>query len=146
MASVGERMGTSQTQDFVLLGALALGFYVLYQIVQAAKLTGKAVATAGQAVADAYTSTRDALTEDLYILFGPDDSKALGNMAYLMVNFPDGRHAVPANTITDTGLFQWTGYPAGSQPTRVLQLVKDNAGAWYATEDTDFGVTNPQGW
>jgi len=146
MASVGERLGTSQTQDFVLLGMMALGFYVIYQIVQGIKTTTHAVGAAAGLVADAYTATRDALADDLFILFGPDDSKALGSMAYLVVNFPDGRHAVPADTVTDTGLFRWTGYPSGSQPERTLQLVKDRSGAWYATDDTDFGVTSPGQW
>lgn len=147
MASIGERLGTSQTQDFVLLGALAVGFYVIVQLVQGLKLAGHAVGVAGQAVATAYTSTVDALSSGLYSLFGPDDAKALGAMDYLIVAFPDGqKHAVPANTVTSTGLFQWTGFPAGSQTAQPLQLVKDSSGAWYATDDTDFGVTNPAQW
>jgi hypothetical protein len=145
--SVGESLGTSQTQDFVLLAGLGVAFYVIYQLVQGVKTTAHVVGAAADLVAEAYTTTRDALTTDLYILFGPDDEKALGALDYLLVNFPDGqRHAVPGTTITPTGLFVWAGFPPGSQPSITLQLVKDKSGAWYATyDDPNFGAT-PGGW
>lgn len=143
--SLGGRLGTTQTQDYVLLALLALGGYVIYQIVQGVKATGAAVGAAasavGRGVQTAYTTTTDALGSGLYSLFGPDDAKALGSMTYLMVNFPDGlRHSVPANTVNASGLFTWTGYPPGSQPPIVLTLMKDANGAWYATSDTPMAI------
>lgn len=138
-------MGTSATQDYVLLAALAVAGYLVYQLVKGIKATGAAIGGAagaiGGAVSTAYSTTTDALGSGLYKIFGPDDAKALGSMTYFMVNFPDGlRHAVPANTVNASGLFTWTGYPPGSQPSIILTLVKDNSGAWYATSDTPMAL------
>lgn len=132
--SLGSVLGTSQTQDYVLLAALAVVGYVIYQAVQGIKTVAGGVGSAAAAVSAGFTATGNAIGSGLYSLFGPSDAQALGSMTYLMVNFPDGnRHAVPGNSIGPTGLFQWTGYPPGSQPLLTLQLVKDSSGAWYAT-------------
>jgi hypothetical protein len=133
--SVGSLLGTSRTQDYVLLAVLAVVGYVVYQAVQGVKTVAGAAGTAAAAVSAGFTATGNALGSGLYALFGPSDAQALGSMTYLMVNFPDGaRHAVPGNTVGPTGLFQWTGYPPGSAALLTLQLMKDTAaGAWYAT-------------
>ena len=146
MRSVGNRLGTTQTQDFVLLGAIALLGYVVYNIVSGVKAGAQAVGAGAQAVANALTSTGNAIGSGLYSLFGPTDAQALGETVFLTVSFPDGRHAVPSGTINPDGTFAWSGYPAGSQPVNTYQLVKDANGAWYATINTDFGVTNPTEW
>lgn len=141
MQSVGSRLGTSQTQDFVLLGAIALAAYVLYNLVSGVKALAPGVAAA----ANALTSTGAAIGSGLYSLFGPSDAQILGETTFLTVAFPDGSHAVPASTVNSDGTFSWTGYPAGSQPPATYQLVKDANGHWFATMP-DFGVTNTTGW
>lgn len=143
--SLGSRLGTSSTQDYVLLGVVALVGYVLYEVVKGIRATGAAVGAAvgaaTHAAASAYTDTTSALGSGLYSLFGPDDKKLLGSMSYFLVNFPDGtRHAVPNNSVNASGMFTWTGYPPNSQPDLVLTLVKDNQGAWYATSDTPVAL------
>jgi hypothetical protein len=146
MASLGSQFGTSKTQDYVLLAGIAFVGYIVYQVVQGVKQIPKAATAAAAAVKAAYTSTVDATANDLYILFGPDDAAALGSWIYLTVTFPDGRHAVPGNSVNADGSFVWTGYPPGTQAPITLQLVKDQQGNWYATDPTDFGVTNPGSW
>lgn len=135
--SVGNRMGTSSTQDMVLLAVLAVGAYVLYKVFGAVSAVGSGISAVAGAAKEGYTATVDAVSSGLYAVFGPNDAKALGSMDFLLVNFPDGsRHAVPADSVTGTGLFTWTGYPAGSQPGITLQLVKDKSGSWYATQES----------
>lgn len=141
MQSVGSRLGTTQTQDFVLLGALALGAYVLYNLVQGVKASANVIGAAAQGL----TSTGAALGSGLYALFGPSDAQVLGTMKFLTVTFPDGGHAVPADSVNADGTFIWTGYPAGSQSPATYQLVKDANNRWFATMP-DFGVTNTTGW
>lgn len=146
MDSVGARLGTSQTQDYVLLAALALGAYVLYKVFSAASaVAGAASAGAkavGQAVSSAYTNTVDAVSSGLYAAFGPAD---VGTSVYFLVNFPNGaRHAVPSNTVDGSGNFTWTGYPPGSQQPIQLTLVKDQTGAWFATSNTFMPLESGQ--
>lgn len=144
-ASVGDRLGTTQTQDVVLILALGLGAYLVYKIFGIASAVAHATGAAASAVVDAagnaYTTTVSALGSGLYTLFGPDDAQALGSMTYLMVTFPNGgRHAIPANTVSSAGLFNWSGYPAGSERSTVLTLVKDQTGKWFATSDTPMAL------
>lgn len=141
MQSVGGRLGTTQSQDFLLLGALALAGYVLYNLVQGVKASANVVG----AVAQGLTSTGAALGSGLYSLFGPSDAQIMGTTEDLIVSFPDGSHAVPAQNINPDGTFSWTGYPPGSLPATTYQLVKDANSHWYATIP-DFGVTNTTGW
>lgn len=142
MRSLGSHLGTTQTQDFVLLGAIALLGYVIYNAIAGVKAVGSGVVAAGKAL----TSVGDALGSGLYTLFGPSDAQILGETTFLTVAFPDGGHAVPASSINPDGTFTWTGYPAGTQQPITYQLVKDANNRWYATVNTDFGVTNPGGW
>lgn len=146
MSSIGERLGTSKTQDFVLLGAIALVGYVIYNLVTAAKAGVAAVGAGAQAVSSALTSTGNAIGSGLYSLFGPSDAQTLGETTFLTVSFPDGKHAVPSSAVNPDGSFIWTGYPSGTQQPVTYQLVKDASNQWYATLNTDFGVTNPGGW
>lgn len=44
--SLGKHLGTSRSQDFVLLAALALGGYIVYQIVQGVKKTSETIGAA----------------------------------------------------------------------------------------------------
>lgn len=146
MRSVGGALGTTRTQDFVLLGAIALLGYVIYNIVTGIKTGAAAIGAGAAAVGSALTTTGNALGSGLYALFGPSDAQILGNMVYLTVTFPDGRHAVPANTVNSDGTFTWTGYPSGTANPVTYQLVKDTNGNWFATVNTDFGVTNTASW
>lgn len=135
MRSVGSHLGTTNTQDFVLLGIVALAGYVIYNLVQGVKTAADEVGTAASAVgrvaATAYTSTVDAVASGLYALFGPAD---VGTSMYFTTAFPDGsHHAVPSNIVDSDGIFNWTGYPAGSEPPVTLRLVKDSSGHWFAT-------------
>lgn len=142
MQSLGSRLGTTQTQDFVLLGGMVLVGYVLYNLILGIKTAGAGVVAAGKAL----TSVGDALGSGLYTLFGPSDAQILGETVYLTVAFPDGRHAVPSSSVNPDGTFTWTGYPPGSMSPVTYQLVKDASNQWYATVNTDFGVTNTTGW
>jgi hypothetical protein len=140
--SVGDRLGTSSTQDYVLLAALALGGYVLYKVFGAVSATvhaaGDAAVAVGKGVSTAYTATVNAVGSGLYTLFGPED---IGSSTYFLVNFPNGsRHAVPGKMVSSAGLFTWTGYPAGSEPPIVLTLVKDAQKQWYATSETPMAM------
>lgn len=133
--SVGQHLGTSKTQDYVLLAGLALVGYVLYKVFGAVSTVASGVGSAVSAVGGALTNTGEAIGSGLYDLVHPNE---LGSMDYLVVSFPDGKHAVPADSVNANGLFTWTGYPAGSQSPQVLTLVKDKATPpnYYATAES----------
>src|SRR6516165_2851588 len=137
MRSARDLIGsTSTTQNLVMLGGMGLVLYIAYNLIKGVKATVAGVGAVGKAAANAYTSAVNAVSSGLYTLFGPDDAAALGDSTYLLVSFPDGsRYAIGASQINPDGLFLWTGHPPGSQPAITLQLVKDNSGAWFATQD-----------
>lgn len=127
-----------KTEDMIKLAALAAAGYVVYRLLSAASSAAAAAAgavgAAASAVNSAYQTTVAAVGSGLYAVFGPTDKSA---SMYYIVNFPDGnRHAVPSNTVDSSGNFLWTGYPPGSSGAITLTLVKDSAGAWYATTDS----------
>lgn len=135
--SFGSRMGTSQTQDLVLLAGIGLGGYVLYKIFSAFSAVARGAGAAASAVASAtaagYNSVRDAVANGLFAVWGPADVS--GPSIYYNVTFPDGsNHAVDPTMIYGAGYFDWSGAPAGSQAVYTYQLIKDNNGFWYAID------------
>jgi hypothetical protein len=112
----------------LVLGAVGAGLYVAYQAIKGVKAVAGA---AGAAVGTAYHGAVDSTTDLLMRVFGPAD---VGTNTYHVMTFPDGQqHAVPANSIDpSSGLFNWTGYPAGSAPEYTYQAQQDSNGFWYA--------------
>lgn len=122
-------MSASKTSltDLPTLILLAVGGYVVYKLFGVGSYVAKAAASG-------YAKAVDTLATGLYVAFGPVDRG--GPNTYYVVNFPDGaRHAIPSDIITSDGLFTWEGYPPGSIAPITLQLVKDQQGKWYATEN-----------
>ena len=50
MRKVGDYLGTTQTQDWVLLGLIVLAGYVVFEVVKGVRATGQAAAAAGTAL------------------------------------------------------------------------------------------------
>jgi hypothetical protein len=110
--------------DLLLLGAGAVLAYVLYK---------KATAVT-QAAGAAYTGSVNTVSDWISSLFGPSATAA--GATYYTVVFEDGTsHAVPASSVSNTGVFTWTGYPAGSQPAQQLSLLVGSDGTKYAVSD-----------
>lgn len=125
--NVSDRMGTSQTQDLVLLGALAVGFYVIYQIVQGVKQTAHVVQTVTAPVADGIAKAWIAMEG---LGGGGSAMQPLGN-----VLFPDGTYTpiarlkVKSDTLGNVYVYQQG---------RLFQLQpSDINGDWPASEITD---------
>lgn len=60
--SVGKRLGTTQTQDFVLLGALGLAAYIVYNLIKGVKTTVGVATSAVQAIGAAGQQAQDTIT------------------------------------------------------------------------------------
>lgn len=164
--SVGSRLGTTQSQDFVLLALLALGGYVLYQVVQGVKATTQAVGTAASALyhgAQTLTSPIASALATAWVNMSPSMMSTMsvnGNVLW-----PDGtttalsQLAVKQDNLGNVYVSDGQGL--------LFQLQPSNAqGNWPAIQITDpsqigqapgsanaagalppdFGVTNPQSW
>lgn len=135
--SVGARLGTSRTQDLVLLAALGVGAYVVYQVFkqlkgleagigQAATLTYQGAQTLTAPVASALASAWNSM-------------QPAGMAAGLQGNviFPDGSQ-VPLSQLTVKQDALGNVYVAAPQTGLLLQLQPSNAqGNWPAIQITD---------
>lgn len=136
MPSAGSLLGTSKTQDFVLLAALALGGYIVYQLVQGVRATAGAVgAVGGAALAGAKALTAPvatALASAWLSMTSAGSMPALGN-----VIFPDGT-TTPLSQLTvkqDALGNVYVGAPASGL---LFQLQpSDASGNWPALQITD---------
>lgn len=132
--NVGERMGTTTTQDIVLLGTLTLGAYLVYNIIQGFKKTAqfgqdiyKGLQTATMPISDAIAAAWIHMTG----LSGGSSMKLLGN-----VLFPDGTYTpIGQLTVKSDALGNVYVYQQG----RLFQLQpSDINGDWPASEITDL--------
>lgn len=146
--SLGSRLGTTQTQDFVLLGLLALAGYVVYNLVTGVKKTAQvagqivdAANQAGQAVTD---GTATALAKIYTAATLPPNIVPSG-----AVTLPNGL-VVPASQLpgmqfdssANVATFSYMGSAYQIAPNQY-----DAHGNLLATEVPDFGITNPNaGW
>lgn len=119
-------MARSAGVDFRLLlglAAVGAGLYLVSKVWGVGK-------TVSAGVASAYTGAVNTTSDWLTHWFGPS---LTGSDLYHTVIFPDlSSHAVAASIVDpSSGLFNWSGYPPGSQPeyTYQLQLID---GLWYA--------------
>jgi len=146
LKSLGSRSGTSQSQDYVLLGVLAIAGYIIYKIASAIPRIPDAIKPLTQPIADALAT--------LWIAMIPaSNMPTLGN-----VIFPDGGK-VPISRLTVKQDSLGNVYVASPQNGLLLQLQPSNAqGDWPAVQITDpsqigqaplqaeLGVTNPGTW
>lgn len=95
--SVGQRLGTSPSQDYVLLGLLAIGGYVLYKVFSGVEKIASGAAAAGAQVADVYDQASEVFDTT------PDPSAATWvgwydptqrSVFVYVLTFPDGSHGI----------------------------------------------------
>lgn len=95
--SIGSRLGTTTTQDIVLLGALAVGAYVVYNLIQGVKKTADTAASIVNSAAAAGQQVNDAVVNGLAKLYTaatlPPNIQPTGS-----VRLPSGA-VVPASQI-----------------------------------------------
>lgn len=154
--SVGDRLGTSATQDYVLLGVLGLAAYIVYQLIQGVRATGAAVGAVYSGAKTVTAPVASALAKAWSAMTLAPSPMVLGN-----VLFPDGSR-VPLSSLTVKQDSLGNVYVASPDNGLLLQLQPSNAnGDWPAVQitdpsqigtamssdpDLDFGVTNSQGW
>lgn len=156
--SLGSRLGTSQTQDLVLLAGLGLAAYVLYKIFGAAQTVAQGAAAVGQGAANIYNQTSELLDTS------PDPNAATWASWYdptqrsvfvFVLTFPDGSHGVVwGSSVQPDGTFTSSGnlYRIGNDKSGGLRaydyspVLGDGAPAITTPLPTDFGVTNTQSW
>lgn len=104
--------------DAVLIGALAVGAWIIYRAISGISEVGQ----------KALTSTREALASGLYRLFGPEER--FGDDLFFNVGFPNGkRHAIGASLVDERGRFTYS--EPGFANTRWQMLVGED-GKRYA--------------
>lgn len=95
--SVGERLGTTPTQDWVLLAGIALAGYVLYKVFGAAKTLTAPLVAAGQAGADIYNQTSelgDTTPDPTANTWASWYDPTQRSVFVYVLTFPDGNHHV----------------------------------------------------
>lgn len=151
--SVGSRLGTSQTQDYVLLGLIALGAYVVYQLVQGVKATTQAVGTAAQAVYHGARTLSAPVATALASAWSSMSPSLLSTMTVQgNVLWPDGSSSplsqlsVRQDTLGNVYVSDGKGLLFQLQPS-------DQHGDWPAVQVTDpaqigttLGGATPGGW
>lgn len=147
--SVGTRLGTSSTQDLVLLGLLGLGAYIAYNIIQGVKKTAKTATDIANAAAAAGQQVQDSVATSLAKLYVaaalPSAITPTG-----AIRLPNGA-LIPASQIgrltfdpsQNVGLFNYMGIDYQITPQQW-----DSQGNLIATEVPDFGVLpgSAQAW
>lgn len=139
MPSAREYLGdTSRTQDMVLLGVLALGVYIVYELVRGTKAAAGALGAAGAAVyhgaqtITAPVATALAAAWNAMTLSPSMSANLQGN-----VIFPDGSK-VPIGQLTVKQDTLGNVYVAAPANGLLLQLQPSNAqGDWPAVQITD---------
>lgn len=158
--SLGERMGTTQTQDLILLGVLVIGGYLVYELIQGVKATTTALGTAATSLykgAQTVTAPVATALANAWMAMQPASGMSvLGN-----VIFPDGSQ-VPLSQLTVKQDSLGNVYVASPASGLLLQLQPSDANGNYpavqitdpsqigtAPADTtsmDFGVNAPASW
>ncbi len=136
LPSAGSLLGTSKTQDFVLLGVLALAGYIVWQVVQGVKATAGLAGAAGSAIVKgAQTVTAPvaaALASAWNAMTATSSMPVLGN-----VLFPDGT-LTPIAQLTVKQDSLGNVYVASPANGLLFQLQPSNAdGNWPALQITD---------
>lgn len=141
--SVGGRLGTSQTQDLVLLAALGLGAYVIYTVVSGVKKLGAplvdAAAAAGQMGAQS-GELLDSMSDPTGQTFVGWYDPATRSVLFYWLTFPDGNHhLVWGSSVLPDGSFQ--------QDSQLYRIGVDKAGGLRAyampvatAADPNFGL------
>lgn len=135
--SVGDRLGTSNTQDVLLLALVAVGGYVVYQIFQQLKGLEHGIATGAKAVyAGAQTITAPAANAIAKawsaMTLAPSMGGVLGNVV-----FPDGTQT-PLSQFTLKSDTLGNVYINDPQTRLLMQLQPHNQdGNWPAVPVTD---------
>lgn len=88
-------MKLTDVKDVAILAAVAIGGYYIYKAV-------------GQ-VPKAYNAAVEATTDALWAVFGPSEKTVMGETVFFIVNFSNGRHAIPASTVDSAGRFTFRG-------------------------------------
>lgn len=78
-----------------MLGALGIAGYYIWKLVNK--------------VPEAYDAAVTKTTDALWALFGPSDKQVMGDTIYYIVNFSNGKHAIPASTVDSAGRFTFRG-------------------------------------
>lgn len=131
MPSIGQRLGTTDTQNYVLLGALALLGYVVYQAIKGVKTGAAVVGSAASALKSVTGAVAGELAKEWY-----DMKPTLNSALQGSVLFPDGslvsiaqldiREDINGNVYTSNG------------QGLLFQLQPSNAqGNWPAVQVTD---------
>ena len=146
MASIGQRLGTSQTQDFVLLGALALAGYVVYNLISGVKKTADVAAAIAHAAAQAGQAVNDSVVSSLAKVYTaatlppnivPTGTVRLPNGALLAAAQLPGMTFDPGS---NSAGFTWLGTEYILTPGQY-----DAQGNLLATEMPDFGLIDASG-
>lgn len=145
--SVGGRLGTSQTQDLVLLAALGVGAYVLYNVFAGIKKTAAAADAIVQAAAAAGQQVQDSVVAGLAKIYTaatlppaiiPTGSVRLPNGAVIAAS---QINQLTFDSSQNAAFFSYMGIDYQIAPQHW-----DAQGNLIATEVIDFGVTQTGGW
>lgn len=130
MANIGEKLGTTHTQDYVLLGFLALGGYVLYNVFSGVKTLGKGIAAAGAEVADIGAQTGeffDTMQDPSAQTWAQWYDPTQRSVFVYVLTFPDGNHhLVWGHDVQADGTFTFSNglYRIGTDKTGGLRAYK----------------------
>lgn len=147
--SIGAKLGTTRTQDIVLLGALGLAAYVVYNLITGVKKTADMAASIAHAAAMAGQQINDNVVNGLAQVWVaarfPPNIVPSG-----AIRLPNGA-LVPASRIAqltfdsaqNLGYFNYLGVDYQITPQQW-----DNQGNLIANEVPDFGLTinSTGGW
>lgn len=147
MKSAGSFLGTTRTQDIVLLGALGLAAYVVYTIVAGVKKTADVAQSIVDAAGAAGQQVEDSVATGLAKIYTaatlPPAMVPTG-----AVRLPNGA-VVPSSQIAhltfdssqNLAFFNYMGIDYQIAPQQW-----DTQGNLIAAEVPDFGLTNTGGW
>ena len=152
MDSIGSRLGTTQTQDYVLLGVIGLALYVLYNVVSGVKATAAGVGAAYKGAQALAAPVANALAQ-AWLSMSPSYNSSMAVSGNVL--WPDGT-TTPVSQLSIKQDTLGNVYVSDGQGV-LFQLQPSNAqGNWPAVQITDpsqigqdlstnFGVTGT-GW